>query len=154
MKKTLLLLSAFVMLFVARISAQEVWHIVTCDEQYIPVNKMAYIAQSDNSESYVIVETDGTMTQTRSFSFQYLYSAVEKVESSSIDLSVFPNPVVSTLTLGGLKDATAVYVRTLEGATVIHTTLSPDNTTLNVSGLASGVYLLQVNNTTVKFIKK
>ena len=154
MKKTLLLLSAFVMLFVARISAQEVWHIVTSDEQYIPINRMAYIAQSDNSESYVIVETDGTMTLTRSFSFRSLYSAVEKVESSSIDLSVFPNPVVSILTLDGLKDATAVYVSTLEGATVIHTTLSPDNTTLNVSGLAAGVYLLQVNNTTVKFIKK
>ena len=154
MKRTLLLLSAFVMLFVTRISAQEVWHIVTSDEQYIPINRMAYIAQSDNSESYVIVETDGTMTLTRSFSFRSLYSAVEKVESSSIDLSVFPNPVASTLTLDGLKDATVVYVRTLEGATVISTTLSPDNTTLNVSGLAAGVYLLQVNNTTVKFIKK
>ena len=154
MKKTLLLLSAFVMLFVARISAQEVWHIVTSDEQYIPVNKMAYLAQADDAEGYIIVQNNGAIVATKSVFFRYVPLALERVESSQLDLSVFPNPVVSTLTLGGLQDATVVYVRSIEGATVIHTTLSPDNTTLNVSGLAAGVYLLQVNNTTVKFIKK
>ena len=154
MKKTLLLLSAFVMLFVAHISAQEVWHIVTDDIQYIPVSEMAYLAQADDAEGYIIVQNNGAIVATKSVFFRYVPLALERVESSQLDLSVFPNPVVSTLSLGGLQDATVVYVRSIEGATIISTTLSPYNATLDVSGLKTGVYLLQVNNTTVKFIKK
>ena len=154
MKKTLLLLSAFVMLFVTHISAQEVWHVVTSDAQYIPVSQMAYFAHSDDSDLYVIVDNNGTAIPTKSISFSYVPLAVEAITSPALDISVFPNPVFNTLKLGGLLQDTSVYVRSIEGATLIATTLSPDNSLLDVTGLPAGVYLLQVNNTTIKFIKK
>jgi hypothetical protein len=56
--------------------------------------------------------------------------------------------------LQGLRENAQVRVLSLDGALLIEATLTPNNGRIDVSALAAGVYFLQVNQTTVKFIKK
>ena len=158
MTKKLLLLCALFVMCVGRISAQSeenVWHIATDTYQYIPMNEVSYLLFVDDDVLFSIVKTKGEIvTDVSHVYFRNVPLAVEGVESEKIDLSVFPNPVVSQLTLQGLRANTTLKVLSLDGATLIDTVVGPNNNSVNVSSLAAGVYLLQVNETTVKFIKK
>jgi len=74
-----------------------------------------------------------------------------KQESS---ISVFPNPVVETLTVSGVKKGTVINVFDLGGG-LLKTVAAQENTaTINVASLQKGIYLLQIDKQTVKFIKK
>ena len=80
--------------------------------------------------------------------------SVEGVSAERLAVTLFPNPVTNELRLQGLREAAQVRVMGLDGALLIEATLTPNNGRIDVSNLAAGVYLLQVNQTTVKFIKK
>ena len=82
-----------------------------------------------------------------------LTSSVKQVDDN-VELQVFPNPVVSQLNITGLNDSAQVSILSLDGKVV--KSLANDNGSLSidVSDLAPGYYLLQSENSTVKFIKK
>ena len=74
-----------------------------------------------------------------------------KVESS---ISVFPNPVKEYLTLKGLKKDAVISLYDLKGG-LLQTILAEENsTTINVSSLPHGIYLLSTGKHTIKFIKQ
>ena len=74
-----------------------------------------------------------------------------KVESS---ISVFPNPVKEYLTLKGLKKDAIISLYDLKGG-LLQTILAEENsTTINVSSLPHGIYLLSTGKHTIKFIKQ
>jgi hypothetical protein len=77
-----------------------------------------------------------------------------KQVDDNVELQVFPNPVVSQLYITGLNDSVQVSILSLDGKVV--KSLANDNGSLSidVSDLAPGYYLLQSENSTVKFIKK
>ena len=59
-----------------------------------------------------------------------------------------------TLSLQGLRSEATLKVLSMDGVTLIDTVVTPANNCVDVSSLATGVYLLHVNGTMVKFIKK
>ena len=156
MTKKLLLLCAVVMMCVGRMAAQNEWHVVADNQYYVPVNEVAYMLFTDDSEEFAIVKTDGEMmvgVSEVTFS-QSVPESVEGVDAERLAVTLFPNPVTSELRLQGLRENAQARVLSLDGALLIEATLTPNNGRIDVSALAAGVYLLQVNETTVKFLKK
>lgn len=156
MTKKLLLLCAVVMMCVGRIAAQNEWHVVADNQYYVPVSEVAYMLFTDDSEEFAIVKTDGEMmvgVSEVTFS-QSVPESVEGVDAERLAVTLFPNPVTSELRLQGLRENAQARVLSLDGALLIEATLTPNNGRIDVSALAAGVYLLQVNETTVKFLKK
>ncbi|MBR6757705.1 MAG: T9SS type A sorting domain-containing protein, partial [Bacteroidaceae bacterium] len=85
---------------------------------------------------------------------QSVPESVEDATNDRLAVSVFPNPVTTQLMLQGLQAESQVRVLSLDGATLIEATAGQGNCRIDVSTLAAGIYVLQVNETTVKFIKK
>ena len=67
---------------------------------------------------------------------------------------VFPNPVATNLTVAGAKKGVKINLFDLNGK-LIRSVLAQENSTgINVSSLPQGLYLLQVGEQVVKFIKQ
>lgn len=80
---------------------------------------------------------------------------ISKVSNS---LKVFPNPVHDNLTISFDENMTSVTIYNMVGQQVLTKTINASKTTVDVSGLSSGVYLVQVTSgkevKTLKVIKK
>lgn len=156
MTKKLLLLCAVVMMCVGRVAAQEVWYVVSDNGHCVNVNEVAYMLFTDDSEKFAIVTTsDDILAGIGEVTFSTaIPESVEGVDAERLAVTLFPNPVTSELRLQGLRQEAQARVLGLDGALLIEATLTPANGRIDVSSLAAGVYMLQVNGTTVKFIKK
>lgn len=157
MNKKLLLLCVL-MMYIGRISAQSeepIWHIATDANEYIPLSEVSYLLFADKNEYFSIVKTNSEIiTDVRTVCFRNIPLAVEDVKSERVSISILPNPVTSTLSLQGLRSEATLKVLSMDGVTLIDTMVTPANNCVDVSSLATGVYLLHVNGTMVKFIKK
>ncbi len=158
MKKKLLFGCALLALSASSVMAQSeepVWHMTTDSQQYIPLAEVEYLMFVDNSELFSIVKSNGDIiTEVRYVGFDNIPLAVEEIGNDCIDIAIFPNPVVSEIRLQGLKSNSKAQVFSLDGATLMETIVTPQQASINVSSLATGIYMLKVNETTVKFIKK
>jgi len=73
-----------------------------------------------------------------------------KVESS---IFVFPNPVKEYITLKGAKKGAIINLYDFSGKLLQTLPAEENSTTINVSSLSQGTYLLSVEEQTIKFIK-
>ncbi len=159
MAKRLLLCCAFVMMYFVGVSARtaaQTWYMIGDDHACVSVSDVAYLLFEDGAEKFSIVKNDGAIIPNIAevYFSETIPESVDELEAERLAVSVFPNPVVSQLTLQGLKEAAQVRVLSLDGALLIDTTVAPQDASVNVASLPAGVYMLQVNATTVKFIKK
>lgn len=151
MRKTLI--SLLVMLFAFQVYAQTEWHLITDTDQKVAISTVDYLLAADNDSEFSVVCKDGSRIDGVTKATFELTSSVKQV-SDNVELQVFPNPVVSQLNITGLNDSAQVSILSLDGKVV--KSLANDNGSLSidVSDLAPGYYLLQSENSTVKFIKK
>ena len=70
------------------------------------------------------------------------------------DLSVYPNPAHTTLTIDGIEQPTTIRIYSTDGALLTTARLSPANNTLSVAHLTKGIYLLQINTQVLRLIKQ
>lgn len=155
--KRVILLCAFVMLCLGHLSAQEenVWFVVSNNQEYIPYDEMDFILCSDENGEMAIATIGGQLVQgVRNIKFTLAPSSVNTVKNAAVEVSVYPNPVVSQLSIKGLREETSVSILAVDGTVLMNTILDATRTTLDVSSLSTGIYLLQVKETIVKFIKK
>jgi hypothetical protein len=74
------------------------------------------------------------------------------IEASSLNnIKVYPNPVVSEITLDGLSRQLNYEIHTVTGRLVQSGKTSPK---INVENLQTGLYLLKLENVSVKFVKE
>lgn len=69
------------------------------------------------------------------------------------EITIFPNPVIGTLTINGVTKETMYIVYNTLGQKLLNGMLN-GNTVLDLSNLASGVYYLEINHNTWKLIKQ
>lgn len=75
----------------------------------------------------------------------YAYSRIERVHfDSAISIHSFPNPVVSTLKINGLRGENRVTVKTVMNQVIIQESVYRDG--VDVSQLSAGIYLLTITN--------
>jgi hypothetical protein len=68
-------------------------------------------------------------------------------------VSVFPNPCVDNLTVTGLRNGNVIKVYNIAGIEVLSSVANSSIANLDVAKLAKGVYMVSVNNQTVKVLK-
>ena len=69
--------------------------------------------------------------------------------------TVYPNPAVDVLNVNATSEIENIAVFALNGATVAsQANIDGNQATIDVSGLAPGIYVVKVNNTAIRFIKK
>ena len=78
------------------------------------------------------------------------------IESPKVVSSVFvfPNPVTTNLTVAGANKGVKINLFDMTGKLLQSTFAQENSTDINVSSLSGGLYLLQVGEQVVKFIKQ
>ena len=121
----------------------------------------AHVYRMDNvlntySDSFVL----GVSTQAVAVDYRdIIINGIESAQISTIDFSVYPNPANSILNVSlPAGEKYKVTVLDMTGKEMMSTNTTDINTSMNISGLPNGVYLMRVqnnNNTGVqRFIKQ
>lgn len=83
------------------------------------------------------------------------YSGVESVIADADAVKVYPNPATDMVTVAADEDITSIAIYNLAGALVkAQADINGTVATVNVADLASGAYIVKVNGTAVRLIKK
>lgn len=112
------------------------------------------------NDSVYLVAYDGNvlgkeaLAKTRKIVFGKVGSPTAAPEVLVGDVRVYPNPTSDHLTVSGLEAGTTIRIYANDGKLLEATTAESNTAVLPVSHLAQGTYLLQINTTIVKFIKK
>lgn len=81
-------------------------------------------------------------------------TAIEELASRSEKFILFPNPVSSKFYIKGLKNIESVIlIYSLSGTLVYRSTIVDTDNSVDVSNLRAGLYLLKIDNQTIKFSK-
>ena len=119
------------------------------------MGKLAFV-----NDSVYLVAHDGNIlgkeaqAKTRKILFDMAETPSATQEVSVADIRVFPNPTSDHLTVSGLEAGTTIRIYANDGKLLETTTAEGSTTVLPVSHLAQGTYLLQINTSIIKFIKK
>ena len=131
------------------------WALQTQNGATVMMSQVGYILYTDGSSTMSIVKSDNSVIED-----------VTKVNFAKVDgtgiaqtvadkgIVVLSRVVDNSLTVTGCPEGHPVCVISASGAVEVKTLSSGDHTTIDVSRLASGVYMLRVGKNTVKFIKK
>ena len=131
------------------------WALTTQDGKSVFMNQVGYILYTDGSSTMSIVKTDNsTIEDVTKVSFEKRDATGISSVVAANGISMLSRVVDGCLTITGCKEGQSVTVVSAGGAVAVQTVTSGDHTNLDVSRLASGVYMLNVGKTTVKFIKK
>src|SRR5574344_2283264 len=132
-----------------------VWCLVTNTGKTVALKNVSYLLSADDSKTFSIVETSGaTINQVSKISFIKDVDTGLKNAKAESDVSINMEPVMNTMTISNLAKGSRISVLSLSGAEIINTVSKEDAVTVNVSSLTSGIYLLDVNGKSIKFIKK
>ena len=111
----------------------------------------------ENVESLTFAAPESGTPEKQDATVSRIYFSETEVISTAIDgaetqltVSAFPNPVCGTLHIKGAADGAAYAIVNLSGQTVMQGTGS----SIDVTALPYGAYLLKVDGATLKFIKK
>lgn len=85
-----------------------------------------------------------------------IFDSAERTTTLQVvsDFSVYPNPTSDYLTISGLQDGTTIRIYGQDGRLWGATATKNSTVVLPISHLPQGTYLLQINTSIVKFIKK
>lgn len=104
------------------------------------------------SGSYaVIVTTNGCSDTSLCYNF---VSTVGIDKESKQEFSIYPNPSNEVLFIKGIEKGISANVKiyTIEGK-LIQTEIAEENKSMDISGLAKGLYIIHINNSTYRFVK-
>lgn len=131
----------------------------TGSEAVIPLSGVQRITFSGNN--MVVLKKDATQSTYTTADVQKLLFGLRSVTTTEVaqitesSLSVYPNPTADVLFVKGISAGSTVVVYNLSGvAQTVSSTYLNDGLQLNVSPLPQGLYILQVNNQTIKFQKQ
>ncbi|WP_346881866.1 T9SS type A sorting domain-containing protein [uncultured Algibacter sp.] len=74
--------------------------------------------------------------------------------NGSLKLIFYPNPVIDKVFVSGIFRAMDASIFNLNGQKIMETSISNKNSSIGLSKLSSGIYLLKIEESTFKFLKK
>jgi hypothetical protein len=84
-----------------------------------------------------------------------LYSAINEITADQTGLAIYPSPATHYINLlNAPQGEIVIVIFGLDGTTLMNEKLNSGMRQMDISGLAKGLYLLKVNNTTFKFLKQ
>ncbi|MBI9034290.1 MAG: T9SS type A sorting domain-containing protein [Bacteroidales bacterium] len=136
------------------------------------INRLLLPEECEDSEEIVAirwimkgneaVDADAIDPSAKSFIdniYFYGYSTTNQDEFSSIEFKVFPNPCENFINISTDKEIVSVCIFDLSGRLIKNMNSNEDHMRINLSEMNSGVYIMQIEETTgristKKFIKK
>nr|WP_321405563.1 T9SS type A sorting domain-containing protein [uncultured Carboxylicivirga sp.] len=121
------------------------------------INNLKSIVFTNNN--LLFNKTEGASNYYSIFYTQQLFfdasTAVDKNLSLTDAISVYPNPASSSINVQ-MNEVTEgkISVYSITGELIKRNDIEGLNTAIDISSLTNGIYLLQVNNQTIKFIKQ
>jgi hypothetical protein len=109
--------------------------------------------QAGDIDRSIFYDWSGTDWIETSRSVYYYSDKLVGVQSVQIRLDVFPNPVANRLVITGTTEGDRILVNDINGRLLKVSNARTGETQIDVSDLASGIYLIQVNNQVVKIVK-
>jgi hypothetical protein len=104
--------------------------------------------------------TDGATAGEKTYYFDNVsYAAPLAIASfEEAKISMFPNPVTSVLSINSMDTLEAISIYNIIGQEVMNLRVNANNTTINVSNLENGIYIIKTFSegkvSTSKFIKE
>ena len=84
-----------------------------------------------------------------------VYSAVPEITANETSLQVYPNPACNFIQLKNAPEGQIhIVVFKLDGSILINKNLTDETQCIDICNLSNGIYLLKVNNKTLKFTKQ
>ncbi|MEI7502422.1 MAG: T9SS type A sorting domain-containing protein [Paludibacter sp.] len=84
-----------------------------------------------------------------------IYSEVPELTSNELKIEVYPSPACNYIQLKNLpEEQIHIVVYRLDGGVLINKILMDRTQCIDISNLCNGIYLLKVNNKTLKFTKQ
>ena len=104
---------------------------------------------------YICTATTATDWEVDSISILNSSVGINEVNTTSNAISVYPNPVSSTLTLSNLEGIEMIRISNIIGQTIENINVSGNNMNLNVATLKRGLYFISfMNNNSIVTTKK
>jgi hypothetical protein len=113
------------------------------------------------NEQFRLVALDGTILAERN-----LYDDIRRIafvdyngptvsnDNANKMFSIYPNPTSSSLYIEGLNQGETIRVFSLDGQLLVSQTAGAAHTSLDLTSLQTGVYLIQINTEFFKIIKQ
>jgi hypothetical protein len=79
--------------------------------------------------------------------------SISTIENKSNNIQVYPNPASQSFTILS-EDLGELQIRTITGEFVSHSLLTQPKTTFNISNLASGIYIINIQTPNYNFVQK
>ncbi|MCI6196217.1 MAG: T9SS type A sorting domain-containing protein [Prevotella sp.] len=153
MRKILFILS--IICTIASNATEQKWALTTQSGESVFMDQVGYILYSDGSSVMSIVKKDNSAIENVT---KIVFS---KMETSSISdvlvnkgISVLSRVVDESLRIKGCQDGLRFSIVSASGAEVVKGMTHSGQTDIDVSGISTGVYVLVVGETKIKFIKK
>lgn len=136
--------------------ADNVWCMITPSGQVIPMGNVAYLVSAGGTspETFDIVLKQGDPVTTGRIDFVQLDPTGIEIVRPSGDVPTLSSVMGDQLVISGTAAGQQVVVYSLTGAVLLRTVTADTQTTLNIGNLTSGVYVLKVGGTAIKFMKK
>ncbi|HYG50425.1 MAG TPA: T9SS type A sorting domain-containing protein, partial [Flavobacteriales bacterium] len=85
-----------------------------------------------------------------------LYNALNEIQQEQLSFNVYPNPAnnVLTISLEKLKEGTTYSIYDVLGNALISGDINHTRTIVDVSGIATGIYVLEIANETQRSSKR
>lgn len=100
--------------------------------------------------TFSIITGNDTLKGYESIKFDSFITDVDEKKAAPLQIAVYPNPVEKMIYLTGIDEHSQVEIIDMNGVVVKKQVGSE----IDVEGLAQGLYVLKVDSTQVKFIKK
>ena len=136
--------------FLAAGAADYKWALVTQNGETVLMSDVGYILNSDNRPTFTIVKKDNSTIDDVT---KMTFAKIDAPQTITDD-AVYAKVIEGTLSISGCKAGTAVEIFSANGQLCRRATVQGEHTDINVSQLASGIYLLRVGKTTIKFRKQ
>ena len=152
------LIISLALLMSTMLHAQKSWCIVDAANPDVPLvemAKVAYLLTNDYNNELCLICKDGTVFPgLTGFTFrQFDLSAIKPAQ-----LGTEPQLAISnagqTLTVSGCRAGSRICIYNMSGSRLISMTTTEGPAQIAVAHLPAGIYLLQVDSTTVKFQKR
>lgn len=100
--------------------------------------------------TFSVIDGKDTIKEYESIKFEKISTDVEIKKAAPSQIAVYPNPVEKMIYLSGVDENTQIEVVDMNGV-VVKRQLGVE---IDVEDLAQGLYVLKVDSSQVKFIKK
>jgi len=115
------------------------------------------VFQSDNL-SYTVSATnylteEGTISVNGNTN-ETVYLTPTSIDENNLKISIFPNPTVDILFVNSSINEGIISIIDLSGTEIISLNITKNQTEIDLSGLAKGIYFIKVSNLSVNYFEK